>query len=511
MADGHIYFKEGMMGKIYLIGIGYRPFDARAREIICSSAMIILSSDRLLDVLLKNEDIGNFPNFPKDKVTVIAVGKIINAIRSALSCQPSAIITILCSGDPLFFGIGRKIIGEFGREMVEILPDLSSIQAAFARIRETWDDAFLMSLHGISDPKRLGYGIRDVPSFLIKHNKMAILTDRMTTPSVIAKILDTSPLTDNLPITMYVCERLGCKDERVVEGKPQGFIDAAFSEPSVVILKLQNSGSKHQTLETKSRASLFVIGVGPGDPELLTLKAIRILNRVSCICVPRGKEEGKSLALSIVEGALNLEGKEIISAYFPMRKTRRQEADEEKNLSSDSCEMDAGWQKIADSILDRINKGMDVAFITLGDPTLYSTFFYICDRLLNLMPEMDIQIIPGVSSITAAASRLKIPLGLADEKIAILPANYAATPILADNLKKTLQQFDTVILMKVHKVFGDIVKALTSMGMLDRATYISRAGMEDEAIFKDIRDVKAEDLNYFSMVIVRSRISNLEL
>ncbi len=260
----------------------------------------------------------------------------------------------------------------------------------------------------------------------------------------------------------------------------------------------------------KCGTTLYAIGVGPGDPELLTLKAVRILNSVPCICVPKGKEEGSSLALSIVERALNLEGKEIIPAYFPMKKTRKQEKvdsrqlavgrgekDEEGSLSFDQCEMDAEWQKTMDSILDRIDKGMDIAFITLGDPTLYSTFFYLYDRLLEINPGLDIQIIPGVSSVNAAASRAGIPLGLADEKIAILPANYV------DDLKETLQRFDTVVLMKVYKVFDDVVKTLDCMGILDRAIYISRAGMIDEKIFKDIRGVKAEDLDYFSMVIVK--------
>lgn len=441
--------------------------------------MIIFPSNRLLEVLENGE---NWDSFPKDKIMVIEVDKIIAVINSALLCHPSSIITIISSGDPLFFGIGRKIIGEFGRDMVEILPDLSSIQLAFSRIKETWDDAFLMSLHGISDSRRLGYGMNDVPLFLVKYNKMAILTDsRENTPCAIAKILIDSPITVNLGITMFVCERLGYADEKITEGKPQEFIDVSFAEPNVVIVKIDTEQGK------KCGATLYAIGVGPGDPELLTLKAVRILSEIKCICVPKGKEEGNSLALSIVEGALNLEGKEIIPAYFPMKKTT-------------AChgEMDTKWQETAETIMDRINKGMSVAFITLGDPTLYSTFFYLYDRLLELNPGLNIQIIPGVSSINAAASRAGIPLGLADEKVAILPANYV------DNLEETLQRFDTVILMKVHKVFDSIRKTLGDMGILDRAMYISRAGMIDERIFNDLNAVKAEDLDYFSMMIVKA-------
>lgn len=232
---------------------------------------------------------------------------------------------------------------------------------------------------------------------------------------------------------------------------------------------------------------LYVIGVGPGDPELLTLKAIRILNKIPCICVPKGKEEGNSLALSIVEKILNLSDKEIIEAYFPMKKTK----------STEDCELDIKWQNIVNIILNRLNKGIDMAFITIGDPTLYSTFFYLYNRLFDLNPDLNIEIIPGVSSINAAAARAKISLGLGDEKIAILPANYMIY------MKKIMEAFDTVVLMKVHKSFRTILKGLESENLIDKAVYISKVGMEDEKVFKDIRQVTEDDLNYLSLVVIK--------
>lgn len=241
---------------------------------------------------------------------------------------------------------------------------------------------------------------------------------------------------------------------------------------------------------------LYVIGVGPGDPELLTLKAVRILKEVPCICVPKGREEGSSLALSIVEKTLNLEGKEIIEAHFPMRKTRTNTPILQYSNASD-CELDTKWQETIETVYSRLNKGIDTAFITIGDPTIYSTFFYLYDKLLELNPELNIEIIPGVSSINMAAAKAGISLALADEKIAVLPATYT------ESIKETLERFDTIVLMKVHRVFGNVVNMLNEIGLMANAVYISRAGMDEERIFKNIRDVKESDLNYFSLIIIR--------
>lgn len=235
---------------------------------------------------------------------------------------------------------------------------------------------------------------------------------------------------------------------------------------------------------------LYVVGIGPGDPELMTLKAVRILKEAPCIFVPKGREEGTSLALSIVQKTLSLDNKEIVEAYFPMKKTMG---------TADTGELDIKWNETVDAVVSRLDRGMDAAFITIGDPAVYSTFFYLYDRLLERMPALNIEIVPGISSINAAAARAGLYLGLGNDRIAILPANYL------DGLQETLEKFDTVVLMKVSTVFDTIRDTLIELGLASGATYVARAGMEDERIRKDIRTVKEEDLNYFSLVIVRKR------
>jgi len=240
---------------------------------------------------------------------------------------------------------------------------------------------------------------------------------------------------------------------------------------------------------------LSVIGIGPGDPELLTLKAVRIIKESNVLCVPKGREEGISLALSIAGKAVKLEGKEIIEAHFPMMKTRKQST-EHRTQNADNM-LDVKWDETAGNILERLRQGADVAFLTLGDPTIYSTFFYLYEKLLKLQPDLNIEIVPGVSSINASAARANMYLGLGNDSIAVLPANYM------DNLKATLETFNTVVLMKVNKVLNKIVDLLDEMDLVDKAVCISRVGMSDEQVIDNIRDIKQEELNYFSMIIVR--------
>jgi len=244
-----------------------------------------------------------------------------------------------------------------------------------------------------------------------------------------------------------------------------------------------------------------VVGIGPGDPELMTLKAVRILKQVPCIFVPKGKEEGTSLALSIVQKELSLERKEIVELHFPMMKTAPHPGPlpRGEREASPAHELDTKWNEAVLAIVSILDQGIDAAFITIGDPAIYSTFFYLYDRLLERMPALNIEIVPGISSINAAAARAGLYLGLGNDRIAILPANYL------DSLQETLEKFDTVVLMKVSKVFDTVRDTLIAMGLAAGATYVARAGMEDERIRKDIRTVKEEDLNYFSLVIVRKR------
>ncbi len=217
------------MAKLTVIGIGGRPLDARARQAIIS-ARIIVAPRRLCEIF------AGYAGFAEAQEKVRRIDtpdETIAFIHESLS-QGIGHIVLLASGDPLFFGIGRRAVREFGRDAVEIVPDVSSVQLAFARIREPWDDALLISLHGKSDGAggtTVRYGPEDLPGLLAAHRTIAVLTDRAHNPAVIAAACAGARL------LFSVCERLGMDDERITEGSPDEIAAMSFGDPNVVIIR----------------------------------------------------------------------------------------------------------------------------------------------------------------------------------------------------------------------------------------------------------------------------------
>lgn len=217
------------MNKFCVIGIGYRPLEEKASRIIQNSE-VILATERLFDVFKR------YNEFKDVKERIKIIGDINETIEYIRGNYDKKNISVLADGDPMLFGFGRMAIKEFGREAMEIFPDLSSIQVAFSRIKEAWGGAFLMSMHGGPDPtkrRKLEYEADDIPKLLNVHDKIAVLTDRINNPSKIAQTLLQASAGD---IRIYVCERLGYPDEKITEGSPEEISAGAFSYPNVVIM-----------------------------------------------------------------------------------------------------------------------------------------------------------------------------------------------------------------------------------------------------------------------------------
>ncbi|MDO8445310.1 MAG: precorrin-2 C(20)-methyltransferase [Deltaproteobacteria bacterium] len=234
----------------------------------------------------------------------------------------------------------------------------------------------------------------------------------------------------------------------------------------------------------KKIGKLYGIGVGPGDPELLTLKAVRILREADVVAIPKSKEESDSIALSIVKGAVDLSSKETLELMFPMTKDKEvlRKAREEAALS----------------ITERLKAGKDVACITLGDPMFYSTFSYLIPLVRERLPKVGIEIVPGISSVMASAALTVTPLTEADERIAVIPATYES-----EKLKDILRDFDTVVLMKVNRVFDKILGLLEELGLKENAVFIERCGGKNQRVVNSLDSLKGEKLDYLSMVIVK--------
>ncbi len=230
-------------------------------------------------------------------------------------------------------------------------------------------------------------------------------------------------------------------------------------------------------------ARIYAIGVGPGDPELLTRKAERIIREVPVICAPTGAADAASYALSIVEPFIDRSRQEVLVQVFPMKK--------------DQAGLDTFWEEAAAQVAERVRSGEDVAFITIGDPFLYSTFLYLYRIFRERYPDIPVEIVPGISSINAAAAAAGVPLGMTSDRIAVLPATYED-----DELRRTFAEFDTVILMKVHRVFDRVHALLKELGLEKRAAFVRRVGGAEEEVVTDLETLSGKKLDYLSLLIV---------
>ncbi|WP_094263155.1 precorrin-2 C(20)-methyltransferase [Paludifilum halophilum] len=233
-----------------------------------------------------------------------------------------------------------------------------------------------------------------------------------------------------------------------------------------------------------STGTLYGIGVGPGDPEWITFKAHRILTSTPVIAYPKSRPDRESYALNIVKEWIDPDQQEQLPLLFPMdggesvRRAAREEA--ARRL----------WQPL--------REGRDVAFITEGDPLMYSTFIHVMTGIKAQGEEVPIRVIPGVSSVHGAAACLQLPLAEGEEKIAILPA-----PARAEELEEWMRTHDTVVLLKVAKVLDSLIDVLSQKGWLEKACVMTRVSTREEVVCHDLSELKGRTLPYFTLMILK--------
>jgi precorrin-2/cobalt-factor-2 C20-methyltransferase len=235
-----------------------------------------------------------------------------------------------------------------------------------------------------------------------------------------------------------------------------------------------------------AKGRIYAVGVGPGDPELLTRKAERLIREAGVICTPTGKEDAASFALSIVEPLIDRERQQVLTQVFPMRKVQ--------------LGLDEFWERSASEVAALARAGKSVVFITIGDPLLYSTFLYLYRIFRADYPDIPVEIVPGISSINAAAAAAGMPLGMAGERIAILSAVHEDA-----ELRRIFHDFDTVVLLKVHKVFDRVLALLKEMSLVQGSVYVRRVGTTLEEVVFDLDSLAGRDLDYLSQLIVTTR------
>ena len=237
--------------------------------------------------------------------------------------------------------------------------------------------------------------------------------------------------------------------------------------------------------EQKGLGTLYGVGVGPGDPELLTLKAARVLQSVPVIFTPKADGVCSSTALEIVKEIVDMDRQKVEFASFPI------------GMGKPSDEV---WDNAVEGIVKHLRAGSDVAFLTEGDTMLYGSFSYVSDRMKIRHPEITVEIIPGVTSVTAAAARAQVPLVSHGERLAIWPGMYGV-----DDLKKALDDYDTIVIMKVNSKVLETVSGLYREGILGRAVLVKRATTDREEIVYDLSSVSPDEAEYFSLLVIHRK------
>lgn len=237
-------------------------------------------------------------------------------------------------------------------------------------------------------------------------------------------------------------------------------------------------------------SGLIGIGVGPGDPDLLTVKAVKAIQDADTIMCPASKEDRPSIALSVVDPLIDRsKNQEIIKLVFPMTK--------------DKGILEQTWKKNAKIMAEKVLSGKNVVYLTVGDPYLYSTWIYMHRDLEENYPEMKISVIPGIVSMFTFASKVGVSIAEGAEKVAIIPSCYDLTSV-----KEIAKNSETMVFLKDGRYFDQVIDVLRESGFPDNSVFAigQDLGTKNEVIRKlKLGDVNDDTLTtkYFSILVVK--------
>jgi len=232
--------------------------------------------------------------------------------------------------------------------------------------------------------------------------------------------------------------------------------------------------------------TLYGIGIGPGDPELITLKGARLISACRNLFVPKARTASESVALAIARPLVG-SGVRIEELLFPMTADRKKLAER--------------WDAAAARVAAVLAAGEDACFLTLGDPLLYSTYIYLLRALRQIIPDLNAVTVPGITAFGAAAALTDFPVGEGREPVTIVPAADDLTAV-----QRALTAGGTVVLMKIGKRLPEVLDLLEEKGLLESSVFVSHATMAEQRIETDLRRLKADgpEAGYLSIILVHA-------
>jgi len=225
----------------------------------------------------------------------------------------------------------------------------------------------------------------------------------------------------------------------------------------------------------------YLVGVGPGSPDLLTLRAVEVIRSCAVLVAPRSESSSESLALQVV--AAYIEKQEVIEHIYPMERNQQQ---------TENC-----WATVADTIVGRCQKGQSVAHLTIGDPLLYSTAGYLMDQIAARMPRERWHVVPGISAFQAAAAIAQQRLTLQNDRLMLMPATSIP------DVEAALTSCETLALYKVGPRLRQLAAMLRRHNLAAQAYLVSRACQPGkEMVLQGLESSFSEEIGYMSTVIV---------
>ncbi|MEM8773559.1 MAG: precorrin-2 C(20)-methyltransferase [Pseudomonadota bacterium] len=231
-----------------------------------------------------------------------------------------------------------------------------------------------------------------------------------------------------------------------------------------------------ETMNLVAKGKLYGVGVGPGDPDLMTLRAHRLISQAPVLAYPK-LAEAESFARSIAADAIASDAREIVI---------------EVPMTTERAPAQAAYDAGAEDIKHALNEGQDVVCLCEGDPFFYGSFMYIFARL---SADYEVEVVPGVSSVMACAARAGMPLAARNERLTVLPG-----PLPEEELRGRIEGAESVAIMKVGRHLPKIRRVIAALGYSDDAIYVERASLAEEKVCALAE--APEKAPYFSMILL---------